>query len=143
MLEELREKLHNLGRLGPKWDGLGALPIDPLAIHEAERVLQLVCPLLPYNIRPLPNGRIELRMRSEFGELILEITNKDRLNFTLIPYPDCGADTWLTGEVKSKSDLRLYLAYLLVGDKVLSKDKECKSLCKPKMPENRYGGVYI
>lgn len=143
MLEQLRAQLHDLGRLPPKWDGLGALPIDPLVIHEAESILQLICPLLPYHLRPLPNGRIELRMKSEYGELILEVTKKNRLLFTLIPFPDCGADTWLTGEIPNKDSLRIYLAYLLIGDRALPKNNKCQSLCSPKLPENRYGGVHI
>jgi hypothetical protein len=105
-LEEIYKRLIGLGRLEWNWDGNGANKIEPESISNSSLLmLFLVDRIRPYQVNPLPTGRVELRWCGPLGELIIEVTRKDRMLYQLIPNKGCGTECWSNGEIHSFEEL--------------------------------------
>lgn len=101
-LEEVYKRIVGTSRLEWNWDGNGANKIDQESINNTSfLMLFLVDKIRPYQVNPLPTGRLELRWSGPYGELIIEITRKDRMLYQLIPNEGCGIECWTNGQINS------------------------------------------
>ena len=83
------KRLISFSRLEFNWDSVGANVIDGDAIKNASSFLNyLVTIFTPYQVNPLPSGRVEMRWQGNEYELILEFTRKSRVIYTLFPLKD-------------------------------------------------------
>lgn len=125
-LHHIYERLLNLSRLEINWDGYNAKPIDGLVISKACNTLYyLIEKIRPYQVNPLPTGRVEYKWQGPNGELIVEITHKDRMSYTFIP--SLNDTCWVTGCITSEQEL-----LRLIVDTWFSKEELCG---KPKCNE--------
>lgn len=105
-LNESYTRLLGLGRLEDNWDSVGAKSMDPAVISRSTNLMSYLVGLItPYQVNPLPTGRVEYRWQGSKGELIVEVTHKDRILYNLIPNTGCGMECWTSGYVETLEEV--------------------------------------
>jgi hypothetical protein len=140
-LEGIYQRLIAMGRLEQNWDHVGAIKIDPSVISNASSLLLfLVNKITPYQINPMPNGRLEMRWFGPKGELILEITHKNRMIYQLMPSEGsgggCDMSCWSNGQIDTLEELLPLLMLIWVGKIVepTPKKDSCKTNHRSNLP---------
>lgn len=125
-IEEMYKRLIAMGRLQHNWDHVGAVEINPAVISNGSSMLLfLVNKITPYQINPMPNGRLEMRWNGDKGELIVEVTHKTRMMYQIMPNQGCGMECWSNGEINSFEELMKLLFIIWFGK------EEKKVKCDP------------
>ena len=97
--ERAKALVREFGRLGPNWDGYGALPLSRTATANATRFLEVLSAAnapAP-DLSPLANGTIALEWRSTLGCAYLEIGNS---RFSMVASQAFGAKILCDGDTE-------------------------------------------
>lgn len=127
-LTQAYERLISFSRLEFNWDSVGANVINQQAIDNTSSFLNyVVTKLVPYQVNPLPSGRVEMRWKGEDYDLILEFTRKSRIIYTLAPNKEGCFENGIVESMDQAFDLLLRCLSKRMGSDVCRQEKKCTS----------------
>lgn len=129
-LTQAYERLISFSRLEFNWDSVGANTIHQQAIDNASSFLNyVVTRFTPYQVNPLPSGRVEMRWKGEDYDLVLEFTRKSRIIYNLAPNKE--GLCFENGVIESMEEA-FHLLLLCLRKSPAKESKRCDTKCEPR-----------